>query len=126
MKLTEKVLFTTVAVTTVLAGGLVTARAFQKGDPEPKAKIGPLEAMKAATAKVPGRAFNANFELDEGKWVYGVMVINGKTIKEVLVDPITGKAGAVEAVTPEDEAKEIKAELTKAIGGVAKPTSSRP
>ena len=35
------------------------------------------------------------------------------------VDPVTGKAGATEAVTPDDEAKEFKAVLTK----LTKPSS---
>ena len=60
---------------------------------------------------------HADFEFDEGKWVYGVMIVNGKIIKEVQIDPISGKIGDVETVTPEGEAAEVKAELTKAIGG---------
>ena len=104
----------------IILGGASLLRAYAAaGDsqPEPKGKISPWAAIKSAAAKVPGRPLNANFELDEGKWVYGVMIVSGATIKEVTVDPMTGKAGDVETVTPEDEAKEIKDELTKAIGG---------
>lgn len=96
-----------------------------KPDPQPKCKISPLQAIQAATQKVPGRALNANFELDEGKWIYGVIVVSGKSLSEVQVDPMTGKAGDVEKVTPDDEAQEMKVELTKAIGGKVKNTKEK-
>lgn len=85
--------------------------------PEPKGKITPWEAIKSAKGKVPGRALNANFEFAEGHWVYAVMIVNGKTIKEVEIDPMTGKVGDTETITPEGEAQEMKDELTVAIGG---------
>ncbi len=114
-------LYATLGVMTVLAGGtgLLAAQAQQKGSatPQPKCKITPVEAIKIAEGKVVGRPLQANFEFDEGKWVYGVMIVLGKTIKEVEIDPMTGKVGAVETVTPEDEAKEMKDMLTKATGG---------
>ncbi len=99
--------------------GFQSAYALQKAQaaPEPKSKITPVEAIKIALGKVSGRPLHADFEFDEGKWVYGVMIVNGKIIKEVQVDPISGKIGDVETVTPEGEATEVKAELTKAIGG---------
>ena len=76
-----------------------------------------VEAIHIALGKVPGRVLQANFEFDEGKWVYGVMIVNGKILKEVEIDPMTGKIGDVETVTPEGEAKEVQDELTKAVGG---------
>ena len=76
-----------------------------------------MEAINIALKKVPGRALNANFEFDEGKWVYGVVIVHGKTIKEVEIDPITGKVADSETVTPDGEANELRAELTKAISG---------
>ncbi len=81
----------------------------------PKCKISPVEAIKIAQKKVPGRPLQSNFEFDEGKWVYGVMIVSGSTIKEVTIDPITGKVGGTETVTPDDEAKEIKEMLQKAV-----------
>lgn len=88
--------------------------------PAPTGKITPWAAMKIATGKVPGsRALNANFEFDEGHWVYGVMVVTGgekKELKEVEIDPTSGKVGDVESITPEGEAKETAAELNKALG----------
>lgn len=105
-------------ITALLGGGLFRARV-QAQEPAPTGKITPWAAMKIATEKVPGHALNATYEFDEGHWVYGVMVVTGgtkKEIKEVELDPTTGKVGDVEAVTPEGEAKEMTAELNKALG----------
>lgn len=86
--------------------------------PAPAGKIAPWEAMKIAVKKAPGsRALNANFEFDEGHWVYGVFVVKGKTLQEVEIDPMTGKVGDVEKITPDGEAKEVRQELMAAIGG---------
>jgi hypothetical protein len=105
-----------------LIGGSLALMAAQaqngsSAPPDPKCKINPVQAIKSAQGKVPGRPLQANFELDEGHWVYGVMILNGKILKEVEVDPMTGKAGEVETVTPEGEAKEVQAALTDAISG---------
>ncbi len=88
--------------------------------PAASAKISPVQAMAIAKKKMGGGvAFQANFEFDEGHWVYGVMIVKGHKITEVEVDPKTGKALDSETVTPDDEAKEMKSELTKvaAAGG---------
>ena len=103
---------------TTLIGGfaLQTAKATGgKADPAPAGKITPWEAIKIATGKVPGRALNANFEFDEGKWVYGVMIVSKGKLQEVEIDPMTGKIGDTEAITPEGEAKKLQAELTAAL-----------
>ena len=81
-----------------------------------KGKLGPWDAMKAATGKVPGRAINANYEFEDGKWRYSVFVVAGRTIKEVGVDPMTGKADDVENVDPDKEGKEVAQELKAAMG----------
>jgi hypothetical protein len=78
-------------------------------------KVTPLQAMKAATAKVPGRALNATFESEDGKWMYTVWVISGKTLTEVQVDAVSGKAGEAEVFTPEKEAKDVKEELNEEL-----------
>lgn len=103
----------------VIAIGFVNARAQNKqtARPEPICSVSPVQAIKAAIDKVPGRPISANFEFDEGKWVYGVLIVTGHTIKEVTVNPLTGKAEDVETVTPDGEAREIKAELNRAVGG---------
>lgn len=105
---------------TALLGGAALQKAGAAGgkaDPPPTGKITPWQAIKIATGKVPGKALNANFEFDEGKWVYGVMIVANGKIQEVEIDPTSGKIGDVEAVTPEGEAKEIQGELTRALGG---------
>ena len=81
--------------------------------PKPVAKITPVQALKAAEAKTGGKATMAIFEFDEGHWIYGVIVVKNHKLTEVDVDPVTGKAGATEAVTPDDEAKEMKDALDK-------------
>ena len=81
----------------------------------PKAKITPVQAIAVAKKALGGgTAFQANFEFDEGHWVYGVMIVKGHTISEVEVDPLTGKAMGTEAVTAADEMQEMKETLTKA------------
>ncbi len=121
MKLTRPVLTAGIGLSVLLGGSLTLMSAFAQKtkatQPEPQAKITPIQAIAIAQKKVPGRPLQANFEFDEGHWVYGVMIVNGKTIKEVEIDPMTGKVGATETVTPDDEAKEMKDMLTKAIGG---------
>ena len=80
---------------------------------KPHAKISPVQALKAAEAKTGGKAKMAIFEFDEGHWIYGVIVAKNHKLMEVDVDPMTGKAGATEDVTPDDEAKEMKDALEK-------------
>ncbi|CAN5393784.1 hypothetical protein BH11ARM2_BH11ARM2_10460 [soil metagenome] len=86
----------------------------------PMAKITPIQAIAVAKKKLAGgTAFEANFEFDEGHWVYGVMIVKGHKISEVEVDPISGKALDSETVTPDDEAAEATEMLKKvaAAGG---------
>ena len=88
--------------------------------PMPVAKIGPVQAMMVAKTKLGGGTpFGANFEYDEGHWVYGVLVVKGHKLYEVEVDPRTGKAVDSEGVNPADEAKEMRSGLAKvaAAGG---------
>ncbi len=82
----------------------------------PTATITPIQALKLAAEKTKGgTAFQANFEFDEGKWVYGVLVVKGHKVTEVIVDPMSGKVLATEAITPQDEVVEVRDELTKVI-----------
>ena len=86
----------------------------------PKAKITPVQAIAVAKKALGGgTAFQANFEFDEGHWVYGVLLVKGHKISEVEVDPMTGKSMGVETVTADDEMQEMKESLTKiaAAGG---------
>ena len=117
-------LYTTLGMITFLAGvsGLQVAHAQQNrgGVPQPICKITPVKAIKIAEGKVSGRPLQANFELDEGKWVYGVIIVKGKTISEVEIDTISGKVTDEETVMPSGEANELRDELTKAIGSTVR------
>lgn len=129
MKMAHQTRIVTAAVVSLAAGLggslLIQAHAQEsaKSQPAPRCNISPVKAIEIAHTKVNGRTLQANFEFDEGKWVYGVMIAHNKTIEEVEIDPLTGKIGDVETVTPEGEAREVQAELTAAIGGKA-PTSA--
>ena len=98
-----------------LLGSLWQASAGSQREPV-KGKIGPWDAMKLATGKVPGRAYNCTYEFEDGHWQYAVFVVAGKTIKEVEIDPVTGKVGDVENVDPDKEAQEVARDLKAAIG----------
>jgi hypothetical protein len=97
-----------------IATSLTSLALAQKPTP-PTGKITPWAAIASATKKVPGRAISANFEFDEGHWIYGVMVISGGKISEVEVDPTTGKVGDVESIDPVAEGKEVTQELQAAL-----------
>ncbi len=127
MKTVHKILIGAFAAIGVISTGTMIATPALAQDKEtqdqaapmraPVAKVSPVEAMKAAEAKYGGKATLAMFEFDEGHWIYGVMVVNDHKLIEVDVDPLTGKAGDKEAVTPADEAKEFADELTKMTKG---------
>jgi hypothetical protein len=87
----------------------------------PKAKLTPWAAMDIANKQVHGKPLSANYELDEGHWLYDVMIVKGNALNVVEVDANTGKANKPEASTPEEEAKELVSDLNKALG---KPTGS--
>ena len=85
--------------------------------PQGKGKIAPWDAMKTATEKVGGgKAHQATYLVEGGKPIYDVIIIKDKKLSEVEVDAITGKAMAVEQVTPEEEGKEFTDELNVALG----------
>lgn len=88
-----------------------------EGRPEPSGKVTPWAAMKTAAAKTGGKPFQATYEFEEGKWSYAVVVVKDGKLSEVEIDANTGKVGDVEGVTPEGEAKEVKAEFAKAAKG---------
>jgi len=123
MKTAHKILIGAFAAIGVVSTGTMMAtpafaqdkEAQEKSGPmtAPVAKVSPVEAMKAAEAKVGGKATMVLFEFDEGHWIYGVVVVKNHKLMEVDVDPLTGKAGDHEDVTPADEAKEFQDALIK-------------
>src|SRR3954449_10646360 len=102
-------------ITAIVAGiGLVTqltsgpARAAKTRPPAASGKITPWGAMKIAEGRIPGHAISANFLYEGGHWIYDVLVVQGKTLHEIEIDAQTGKPGASETVTPQEEAKEMQ------------------
>ncbi len=114
------------AIGVVSTGTMLATPAFAQGQDKeshekagpmtaPVAKVTPVQAMKAAEGKVGGKAAMAIFEFDEGHWIYGVVIMKNHKLMEVDVDPMTGKTGDSEDVTPADEAKEFQDGLTKML-----------
>lgn len=71
-----------------------------------KAKISMATARKAALARVPGTVLDQELEKEDGRWIYTFDIrptpaIPGK-IKEVHVDPDTGKVLKVEIEKAEE------------------------
>jgi hypothetical protein len=97
--------------------GVYASRPHVTDIPAPSGKVAPWEAMKIATKKTGGRALGANFEFDDGHWIYGVTVVTKGKLQEVEIDPTSGKIGEVENITPDGEAKETKSDLQKALKG---------
>jgi uncharacterized membrane protein YkoI len=107
MIMNKTVLFLSLMLALGAAGTLVQAR---------RTTVAPEQAMAAAEAKVPGsHALQATYMREAGKPLYDVIVLKGKTLTEVEVDPATGKAGDTEAATPEGEGKELTDQLKAAV-----------
>lgn len=80
-------------------------------------KITATKARKIALAKVHGKIQGTpKLENEDGVWQYAVIVVQGKTMKEIGVNADTGKITAVETVTAAEEAKEAKEDAMKAKG----------
>ncbi|HEV2474723.1 MAG TPA: PepSY domain-containing protein [Chthonomonadales bacterium] len=102
-----------IAVISVIAA--VSSRAGGKAQ-QPSGKIMPWQAMRIATRRSPGRALGADYEFEDGHWIYSVVVVNGKSLKEAEIDANTGKLGDIEGITAEGEGKELTNDLNRAIG----------
>src|SRR5438132_13089858 len=84
------------------------------GQKPPKAKITASQANQIAVKKFHGKVEGKTpLENEEGKWQYGVMVRTGKTLREVMVNAMTGKIDNVEVTTKAKEAAEAKADAAK-------------
>src|SRR5438105_2843932 len=56
----------------------------QAGQPKPPKQVGPWDAMTAATAKTGGgKALQATYVNEGGKYIYDVIVVKGKALTEV-------------------------------------------
>lgn len=96
--------------------GVGIHQAVQAQDEAPQAKLTPWAAMSIANKQVHGQPISANYELDEGHWLYDVMIVKDKALHVVEVDANTGKANKAETSSPEEEAKELVSDLHKALG----------
>ena len=55
------------------------------------ARISLDAAVQAAQRHVGGKASRAEYERDQGRWVYDVEVVKGSEVTDVQVDPESGK-----------------------------------
>jgi DNA-directed RNA polymerase alpha subunit len=81
-----------------------------------KAKITVDAATSIAQAKVPkGKIVSAEIEEEEGKLIFSfdVKTVGKRGIDEVNVDAVNGKVLSVQHETPQDEAKERRADRKK-------------
>lgn len=88
----------------------------------PKVKMTSTQAeavalKKYTSGKIQGKTALEN---EDGKMQYAVMVKAGGKMHEVMVNANTGKIESEEAVTPQEEAAEKKAEMAKKSGKMTK------
>lgn len=87
--------------------------------PNPKYTV--AQAQKIALKKYPGKLVaKTELENEEGKWQYAVMIRSGKTLREVMVNAMTGKIDHAEVTTEAKEAAEKKADAAAAKNGKKK------
>jgi uncharacterized membrane protein YkoI len=55
------------------------------------ASIGLTQAISAAEQQVGGKASRAEYEREQGQWVFDVEVVKDSEVLDVQVDPISGK-----------------------------------
>lgn len=80
---------------------------------QPKPKISKKVAEKAALAKIKGgKVLSAEYEHESGKYIWSFDVKSGRKIKEVWVDPNSGKVIKISSESTAGEKKE-KAEEKK-------------
>ncbi|MEO8047050.1 MAG: PepSY domain-containing protein [Nitrospirota bacterium] len=56
-----------------------------------KASISMIEAIKTAEQAKPGKTVEVDMGKDDGRVVYKIEIIDGKTTNKVYVDAVTGK-----------------------------------
>jgi uncharacterized membrane protein YkoI len=76
-----------------------------------KPKVTMAQAREMALQAVPGATIKSEeLEKEKGQWVYSFDMQSGKEIREVWIDPETGKVLANEVESPAKERAESKAE----------------
>ena len=77
----------------VLAGTVMPAWALFESDRElsNKSTVSMIEAIKTAEQARPGKTVEANIGKDDGRVVYKIEIVEGKSTYKVYVDAVTGK-----------------------------------
>ncbi len=115
MKRTLDALLCGLSLLALLTAGLAANAQQKEKHTPPKVKITAAQANEIALKKYHGKIVgNTPLENEEGKWQYGVMVRSGKTLREVMVNAMTGKIDSVEVTTEAKESAEKKADEAKA------------
>ena len=92
----KRVWILTLAMALVLAVALPAAAKY-------KPKVTMAQAREAALKAVPGATVKSEeLEKEKGKWIYSFDLQSGKDIREVWIDPETGKVLANEVETAKD------------------------
>ncbi len=93
------------AIVVGLFAGLSAAQA------APHAKITAARANAIVLRRYPGKlTAKTTLENEEGQWQYGVMVMSGHKLREVMVDANTGKIASVEITNAAKERTEMQQE----------------
>ena len=81
----------------VLGSTVVPVWALSESDRElsEKATVSLIDAIKAAEQARPGKAVEAHMGKDNGRVVYKIEIVDGRTTHKVYVDAITGKIQGV-------------------------------
>ena len=76
-----------------LAGTVMPAWALFESDRElsNKSTVSMIEAIKTAEQARPGKTVEANIGKDDGRVVYKIEIVVGKSTYKVYVDAVTGK-----------------------------------
>jgi len=77
----------------VLAGTVMPAWALFESDRElsNKSTVSMIDAIKTAEQARPGKTVEANIGKDDGRVVYKIEIVEGKSTYKVYVDAVTGK-----------------------------------
>lgn len=82
-----------VGLMVVLSGSVIPAWALFESDRElsNKSTVTIIEAIKTAEQARPGKTVEANIGKDDGRVVYKIEIVEGKSTYKVYVDAVSGK-----------------------------------
>lgn len=102
---------TAIAVLSIAVTVAGTAVAFAAGASH---RINPSQAQSAALKKVAGKVVSTQYEREDGRWQYAVLVRNKKGLYEVEVDSRTGRVTDTEKTSMAEERAEAAADKANA------------